>query len=372
MKRVFLIAVLSLVPFLLFTDSQEVDDGIDALVGTIDLSGWDAWIEREGLDVGFLPSEFLREIAGMRFRDESKALSDKIGAILLPGLKSALVKMTVFLGFAVLTAAIGGLSETSQTSGTAKIAFRFIAAGTVMVLSASELRTASGTVSGIAKTAELLLPAILGFLMLGGMEHTAALLSVSGELLSGSVLKIIGSCVVPLAAVGGILLALDAGGTGRLASIGKVLHRAAKWILGTVCSLFLVFTAVRGVAAGSADGLLLKTTKLMAGSIPSIGGLLSESVDAAFQCLQLVKNALGLTGSVLILVVAAKPVLSVFWTRCALRVSSLLSEPLSGKPYAELLRGMGETLHLLLLSELGAAASALLMIAQVFGIGRFV
>ena len=185
-------------------------------------------------------------------------------------------------------------------------------------------------------------------------------------------LRILETCIVPLAAIGGILLALDAAGTGRLASVGRVLHRVAKWVLGTVCSLFLTVTAIRGVAAGSADGLLLKTTKLMAGSIPSVGGLMSESVDAAFQCLQLVKNALGLTGTVLILLVAARPVLSVFWTRCALRVSSMLAEPLSGKPYAELLRGMGDTLHLLLLSELGAAAMALLMIAPVFGLGRFV
>jgi stage III sporulation protein AE len=371
-KRIVLGIVLSLFPVLLFTGSQEVDDGIDALIGTIDLSEWDAWVEDEGIDADFTPSQFLREIAGMQLRNDSSGLAARLGALLLPGVKSAVVRMTVFIGFAVLIAGVNGMSEASPIAETAKIALRIIGAGTVLILSASELRTASGTVLKITRTAELLMPAVLGFLTLSGMEQTAALLSISYELLSGSVLKIFETCVVPLAAIGGILLALDAGGTGRLASIGKVLHRIAKWVLGTVCSLFLAFTAIRSVAAGSADGLLLKSTKLMAGSIPAVGGLLSESADAAFQCLQLVKNALGLTGTVLILLVAARPVLSVFWTRCALRVSSMLSEPLSGKPYAELLRGMGDTLHLLLLSELGATAMALLMIVPVFGPGRFV
>ena len=361
-----------LAPVLLFAGSQEIDDGIDALIGTIDLSEWDEWIEEEGIEVGFLPSAYLRGIAGMEIRDDAPGLFGRLGALLLPGVRGALVRLSAFIGFAVLTAAVNGLSESSHSAETAKLALRIIAAGTVLVLSASELKTAAGAVRTITRTAEVLLPAILGFLMLGGMEQTAALLSSSYVLLSGTVMMILETCVVPLAAIGGVLIALDTGGTGRLSSIGKALHRIAKWVLGTVCSLFLLITAIRGVAAGSADGLLLKTTKLMAGSIPAIGGLLSESADTALQCLLLVNHALGLTGTVLILLTAAKPVLSVFWTRCALRVSSLLSEPLSGKPYAELLHGMGDTLHVLMLSELGAAGMAFLTVAPVFGPGRFV
>jgi len=371
-KRILLAAVLSLVPMLLFSGSQEIDDAVEALVGTIDLSEWDDWVEQEGLDVDFLPSAYLREIAGMSRVDVSSGFTAEIAALLLPGLKGAIVKLTLLLGLAVLTAAINGLSETSAMAEPAKVTFRLIVAGTVLILTASELKTAFGTVLRVAKMTEILLPPILGFLVLGGMEQTAALLTVSHELLSGTVLKLLETCVMPLAAIGGVLLTLDSGGTGRLGSIGRVLHRIAKWILGMACSLFLAVTAIRGVAAGSADGLLMKTTKLMAGSIPAIGGLLSESVDAAFQCLQFVKNALGLTGTVLILLVVFKPVLSVFWARCALRVSSMLSEPLSGKPYADLLRGMGDTLHLLLLSELGATALSILVIAPVFGLGRFV
>lgn len=370
MKRLLVIAVLALAPVLLFSGSQETDDAIEALAGTIDLSEWDRWFEAEGYDADFTPSRYLDAIIRMQEPDPSHGIGSRLKDLLLPGLKSAAVMLTVLIGLAVCSAAIGGLSDASAMAEPAKITLRVVTACAVLVTAASGIRTASGAVRLIFRTTELTLPAIVGFLALGGMEHTAALLTASRELLSGTVLYLLETCVVPLAAVGGVLYALDACGTGRLASIGRLLHRAAKWILGTTCSLFLLFTAIRGAAAGGADGLLLKTTKLMAGSVPAVGGVLSESVDAAFRCLQFVKNALGLTGTVLILLIAAKPVLSVFWTRCALRAASMLADPLSGKPYADLLRGMGDTLHLLLLAELAAVAMSLLVIAPVLGAGR--
>ena len=133
--------------------------------------------------------------------------------------------------------------------------------------------------------------------------------------------------------------------------------------------LFLLITAVRAVTAGSADGLLLRTTKLAAGGIPAVGSLLSESVETAFQCLRFVRNALGLTGCMVLLSAVGKPILSTVLSRCSLRVSAALTEPLAGKPFVDLLRGMGDTLHVLMLCELAAVSAALFVIAPVFGAG---
>ena len=115
--------------------------------------------------------------------------------------------------------------------------------------------------------------------------------------------------------------------------------------------------------------MLMKTTKIAAGSIPAVGSLLAESVDTVYQCMRFVKNALGLTGCIALLSVAINPVLSIFAARSGFRAAALLSEPLSGKPYAELLRSMGDTLHILMLSELASFAAALLLLSPVLGTG---
>ena len=294
---------------------------------------------------------------------------EAIAAFLLPSMKNAALRVALLLGLAILCAVLNGITDASTIGETAQAAFRTVVSATVLVTAFAEICSALQTLTAVDRTAELLLPVLIGFLTLGGMTNTAALMPVSYALLSDTVLKAVRELVVPLAVLGGVLLATDAGGSGRLASVGRLLQRTAKWILGTVCALFLIVTAVRSAAAGSADGVLMKTTKLAAGSIPSVGALLSESVDAGFQCIRFVRSILGLTGCLLLLSVAMKPVLSIATARCAMRASALLAEPLSGRPYAELLRGIGDTLHILMLCEIAAAATALLVIAPFFFTG---
>ncbi len=371
MRRILLSVMILLLTPALLAETEEIRDGIDELLGTIDLSSWDSWFLENGAGAGELPSDYLRRITAMQADTKTKLPVETIQKHLFSSLRDAALKIFLLLGTAVFGASFRGLSDLTSVGETAQAAFRIVVSGAVLLMSFLEVRTAVKTISIVDRTAELLLPPLTAFLMLCGMENTAALLPVTRTFLTDAVMKVINAAVVPLAILGGVFLVLDFAGSGKLASVGKLLHRAARCLLGSVCSLYVMITALRSVAAGSADGLLIKTTKFAAGSFPSIGSLLSESVDVAFQCMRFVKNALGLTGCAVMLFVAAKPVLSIASTRIALRVSTLLSEPLAGKPYSDLLRGMSETVGILMLSELAVIASVLLMIAPVFGIGRF-
>ena len=365
MRRAALFALLLLV---LFAEADEAQDGIDALLDRIDLSAWDAWFTEQAIDAP-LPSDYLRTLTDAEPKAAEGFTLESLSDRLLPALRTLSGKTALFLGFAVLGAAARALSDASSVGETAQAAFRLTACGAVLLAAFAAVSEALSAIRTVSHTAELVLPALVGFLALSGMENTALFMSASHAALCDTVLRIIEVAVAPCALIGGVLSALDAGAEGRLAGIGRLLFRAAKWALGTVCSLFLIVTAIRAVAAGGADGLLLKTTKFAAASIPSIGALLSESVDTAFLCLRVVRRALGLTGCVTVLWIAAKPVLNTVLTRCAFRAAALLSEPLAGRAYADLLRGMGDMLHILFLSELAAIASALLLIAPAFGTG---
>ena len=368
MRRVVLAVLMALLPILLFSETDEVQDGIDALLETVDLSDWDAWFRQTCGDDAVLPSDLFRQLAEMQTRMEATEAGTLLNE-LKPAVRPAIAKFALLMGLSVIGAALQGVSDDSPVGETARMSFRICVSAVVLILAISEIRAGIDAITAAERTAEVLLPAITGFLMLCGSENTAALLPATYTLLSDVVIKLTQTCILPMAIIGGVLLVFDAGVPGRLASVGKLLQRAAKWVLGTACSAYLLITAFRTVAAGSADGLLLKTTKLAAGSIPSVGSLLSESIDTAVRCLHFVRNALGLTGCVVLISAALKPVLSVFMARSCLRAASLLSEPLSGKPYAELLRGMGDTLHLFMLSELAVLAMSVLMIAPVFGAG---
>lgn len=368
MRRVAILAVLLLLPVFTLEDAGEAEDGIEALLATVDVSEWDNLFRESGVSFDLLPSAYLKALAAM---DQPYAVSPQglVRKLVLPAASAAAGRVALLLGIAVFAAALNGLSDRSGIGETARTAFRIAASGMVLTLGFTEIRNALELFSTAERVTEILLPPLVGFLTLSGMARTAILLPAAQTLFSGFVLKTVGTVVAPLAVVGGVLLVLDAGGSGRVSSVGKLLQHAAKWILGTVCSLYLIVTAVRSAAAVSADGLLMRTTKLAVGSIPSIGALMSDSVDVAYQCLRFVRSALGLTGCIVLTAVLIKPMLSTLLMRSALKMSALLSEPLAGKPYAELLHGMGETLHILLLAELSTAAMAAAILAPTFGAG---
>lgn len=369
MKRTLIALIVLILPLCLFAESDETQDAVDALLETIDLSEWDAWFTRNGTEPDILPSTLLRQLANMQEPFGFGLTHTDLLSVLKPSIRSVLARAALLVGLAAFGAAIRGVSDASSIGETAGTVFRIGVSAAVLVISLAEIRTALSAIGSAEHTAELLMPVIVGYLTVTGAQNTALLLPAAYTLLSDVVLRLIEICVAPMAVVGGVLLVLDANGFGRLSSVGRLLQRAAKWILKTTCAFYMIVTTVRSVAAKSADSLLLKTTKLAAGSIPSIGALLSESADAAYQCVLHVRNALGLTGYVVLISVALKPAVSAFLTRTALRASAMLSEPLAGKPYAELLRGMGDTLHILILSELAALAMTLMMLVPVLGTG---
>lgn len=355
----------------LFLQSGDAADGADAILGTVDLSEWDSWFSAHAPEIGFCPSDFAEEVADAAEEEDGNALFARLRSALAPAWKGAIGKCALFSGIAVLGATLKGLHPMSRTQETANTAFRAATAGIVFFSIAAELRTANRALSAADGTAQILLPALLGLLTLGGMENTAAAVSSSFTLFTSFALHALKTAVVPLACAGGILAVLDASESARLASIGRLLTRLAKWILGVTGTLFGAWNIVRGAAAASADGFLLRTVRFAAGSLPIVGGLAAESAEAAYQCLMLAKNAVGLTGVVLIVLLGAKPVLSAFLTRCALRGARALSEPLAGRGYAELLHTLSDVMQVLMLSELAAFGMLALSVSPVLGVGRF-
>ena len=370
MKRLFVQAILLLMPLMLLSDANEAQDAVDALLGTVDLSEWDAWFAAEAPEIPFRPSEFVRSIASAEDPFDSDSLKDRAKKMLLPSVGSAAAKLILFVGLGVFGSVLNGVRLSESTSEAAQTAFRIATACIALAAVFTEISVVYRMLARTAALSERVLPVILGFLILGGMEHTAGALTPAFALLSNGVIRLLKTVVIPLGCIGGVLTVTDACASGRLASLGKLFLRAAKWMLAGICSVYVLLSTIRGAAAASADGLMIRTAKLAAGSLPAVGGVVSDSVETAYQCLIFVKNALGIGCAALILLVFAKPVIDVFLTRSALRASSAITEPLAGKPYADGLRGLGDTLHLFMLAEFATVAMALTALAPVFAIGR--
>ena len=229
MRRVVLAVLMALLPILLFSETDEVQDGIDALLETVDLSDWDAWFRQTCGDDAVLPSDLFRQLAEMQTRMEATEAGTLLNE-LKPAVRPAIAKFALLMGLSVIGAALQGISDDSPVGETARMSFRICVSAVVLILAISEIRAGIDAITAAERTAEVLLPAITGFLMLCGSENTAALLPATYTLLSDVVIKLIQTCILPMAIIGGVLLVFDAGVPGRLASVGKFLQFSVRLV----------------------------------------------------------------------------------------------------------------------------------------------
>lgn len=66
------------------------------------------------------------------------------------------------------------------------------------------------------------------------------------------------------------------------------------WALGIVLTIFVGILSLEGTLTSSVDGITIKTTKaVVTSTIPVVGKLLGETVDAVLGCSNILKNAIG-------------------------------------------------------------------------------
>ena len=167
MKRTAIVMLVLILPLLLFAESDETQDAVDALVGTIDLSEWDAWFQKYGADDAILPSGILKQLVGMQAsfdKDDTIVLLEKLTL----SFKPVLAKTALLMGLAALGAAIDGITVSASVGETAGEAFRVCVSVTVLAISLTEMRTAFSAVRTVERTAELFVPVIVGYLSLCG------------------------------------------------------------------------------------------------------------------------------------------------------------------------------------------------------------
>jgi len=116
--------------------------------------------------------------------------------------------------------------------------------------------------------------------------------------------------------------------------------------------------------------VLIKTSKLAAGSLPLVGALVSDSLDTAYGCILLVRQGIGLTGIALALAWLARPVLLIAVNILVLRGASALSLPLAGGRTNLVFARLADMLSLMLSAIAATAALFVVTIGLAMGIGK--
>jgi stage III sporulation protein AE len=142
----------------------------------------------------------------------------------------------------------------------------------------------------------------------------------------------------------------------RLAGLSGLLRQLGTVSLGLGLTMFLAVVSVFRMVGPVADSIFLRTGKFMANAfVPVVGKLFSDAAEVVFGSTFLLKNAVGIAGLVLVLLVTVLPILKLFAVVLIYRVAGALLGPVGAGPVADALTTMANNLVLVAVA-LGALA----------------
>ncbi len=130
----------------------------------------------------------------------------------------------------------------------------------------------------------------------------------------------------------------------KLDKTAEFFRSVCKWFLGTAFFLFIAVIGVSGITASVRDGISLRAARFaLSKYVPVIGGYLSQGFDFMIAGNVLIKNAIGSSAVVLIILVAAPIISKLAVFTLTLKLTAALAEPLGGEKFGGILSSVAKS-----------------------------
>jgi len=144
----------------------------------------------------------------------------------------------------------------------------------------------------------------------------------------------------------------------QVTQLAGLMRSSATWVLGVFFTIFLGVISVQGAAGAVADGVSIKAAKYVSSNfVPVVGKLFSDAADTVVGASLILKNALGVTGAGILLLLCAFPAIKILSLGLIYNVAAAVMQPLGDSPIIRCLATIGKSLILVF----GALATVGLM-----------
>jgi stage III sporulation protein AE len=156
-----------------------------------------------------------------------------------------------------------------------------------------------------------------------------------------------------------------------VSNFSAMIKSVFKWGLGIIFVIFLGVIKIKGLVGSSFDGVSIKMTKFTISKlVPFIGGAISDTVDTVAVCSLLLKNAIGISGLVIMFVIVLKPVLNIAGCNILIKLASSVLQPIAGKRIVTVLDHFSDVLTHLLILVIVAGAMFFITVGLIISTGN--
>ena len=131
----------------------------------------------------------------------------------------------------------------------------------------------------------------------------------------------------------------------KVTQLATLLRNIAIGTLTVALTVFLGVISVQGATGSVADGVTLKTAKFVTGNfVPVVGRMFSDATDTVLSASLLMKNAIGLAGVIIIVLLSAFPAMKILALALIYNLAAALLQPLGDSPVIGCLQTIGKSM----------------------------
>lgn len=135
----------------------------------------------------------------------------------------------------------------------------------------------------------------------------------------------------------------------QIDKLSKFFNSSVVWVLGIVLTIFVGVLSVEGSLSSTVDGITAKTAKAaVTNFIPVVGKILGDAVDTVIGCSNVLKNAVGIIGVIVILCICVGPIIKLAVLMALYYLAGAVCQPIADERIVKLLDQMGDTFKMLL------------------------
>ena len=260
--------------------------------------------------------------------------------------------LSIIVVVCIICSFVGHLSPDGQGDKINKVIyFACFSLVAVMVFSAFKglLENTTVALNSIKTQMQLVFPILLTLITSIGSIVTVSTFQPAVVLLTSTVSSLITSLLVPLFLFSFVFnIVGNLSSNVKLEKCSKFIFSLFKWILGAVVAVFMTVLSLQGIMASVTDSISIKTTKFALKSyVPIVGGFVSDGLGLLVASGVLIKNAVGLTGLLVLGSTIIVPVVEIAIFSLGLKLVSAVVEPLSNNNMANFLYNSSKCLNML-------------------------
>lgn len=361
-------------------DSDDLSTGINDIADNLDLTDIENYVAdmdvsaRDLLGLGSV-REYLKSVVSgntaVGYDSLFSYMLSSLGKSITKFLPLVLAVIAIAVGMHIIDSMKGGFASES-VSEIVHLACTALILTLLFAQFAQVIAGAGKIIGDIKKQSEAFFPVLLTLMTAAGAGSSAGVYSPGVLVLTSGIITLVSAIAVPAFILASAFTAIgNLTGTGSLKRLSGFFSSSCKWLLTTSFFLYIAFLSVQGITASVYDGITVRTTKFaLSKYVPIIGGYLSEGFNTVMAGSVLIKNSVGLTALVVLIVTVTPFLLNLLTLGLSLKLAAAVVEPLGNSRTADLLGNMSKNLGVLAALLLGLAFLYFILLVLVISTGN--